>query len=67
MGVDEREQVVEELEEIERTSLDFYATLRSMFRQRRASEIRDGEAAPMMQMPRISFEEDVDEGQFTLR
>lgn len=39
-GVDERSRNIENLAEIERTSLDFYATVRSLARQRRAAQIR---------------------------
>src|SRR5205814_2302149 len=38
-GVDERSRNIEALEDIERTSLDFYATIRSLYRQRRAAQI----------------------------
>lgn len=39
-GVDVRSRNIEALADIERTSLDFYATIRSLYRQRRAAEIR---------------------------
>jgi phospholipid-binding lipoprotein MlaA len=39
-GIDERSRNIESLAEIERTSLDFYATIRSLSRQRRAAQIR---------------------------
>lgn len=39
-GVDERSRNIESLADIERTSLDYYATIRSLYRQRRAAEIR---------------------------
>jgi phospholipid-binding lipoprotein MlaA len=39
-GIDERSRNIENLAEIERTSLDFYATIRSLARQRRAAQIR---------------------------
>jgi phospholipid-binding lipoprotein MlaA len=39
-GFDERSRNIENLAEIERTSLDFYATVRSLARQRRAAQIR---------------------------
>jgi phospholipid-binding lipoprotein MlaA len=51
-GIDERSRNIESLAEIERTSLDYYATIRSLARQRRAAQIRhqkeDGpNAAPL--------------------
>ena len=45
-GIDRRADVLDTLDEIERTSLDFYATIRSLFRQRRIDEINNGEPKP---------------------
>ncbi len=56
-GVDERESVLDTLDEIERTSLDFYATLRSLYRQRRDDEIRDGAPAPLVPIPSFSIKD----------
>jgi phospholipid-binding lipoprotein MlaA len=39
-GVDQRSRYIETLADIERTSLDYYATIRSLYRQRRAALIR---------------------------
>jgi phospholipid-binding lipoprotein MlaA len=38
-GIDERSRNIENLADLERTSLDFYATIRSLYRQRRAAEV----------------------------
>jgi phospholipid-binding lipoprotein MlaA len=38
-GLDEREQNIETLDELRRSSLDFYARLRSLWRQNRAAEL----------------------------
>ena len=70
-AADERERVLDALDEIERTSLDFYATLRSLYRQRRADEIRNGAPAPVVPIPAISIEEfeefeDTAEGQVSM-
>jgi phospholipid-binding lipoprotein MlaA len=43
-GIDVRSRNIEALADIERTSLDFYATIRSLYRQRRAAEIRHEES-----------------------
>ena len=59
-GTVERERVLDSLDEIERTSLDFYATLRSLYRQRRADEIRDGRPAPVIPIPGVSIDESED-------
>ncbi len=39
-GIDQRSRYIESLADIERTSLDYYATIRSLYRQRRAALIR---------------------------
>jgi phospholipid-binding lipoprotein MlaA len=39
-GIDTRSRNIETLADIERTSLDYYATIRSLYRQRRAAQIR---------------------------
>jgi phospholipid-binding lipoprotein MlaA len=39
-GIDTRSRNIESLEDIEKTSLDYYATIRSLYRQRRAAQIR---------------------------
>jgi len=43
-AVDSRERAIETLDDIERSSIDFYATIRSLYLQRRAADIRNGEA-----------------------
>ncbi len=42
-GTDKRSRNIEILDDIEKNSLDFYATLRSLYRQNRRSEILNGE------------------------
>jgi phospholipid-binding lipoprotein MlaA len=42
-GIDQRSRYIETLDDIERTSLDYYATIRSLYRQRRAALIRHQE------------------------
>jgi phospholipid-binding lipoprotein MlaA len=41
-AVDQRSRSVQTLDDIERTSLDFYAAIRSLYRQRRAADVREG-------------------------
>lgn len=41
-----RAELLGRLEELERTSVDYYTTLRSVYRQRRQSEILNGKTAP---------------------
>lgn len=44
--LDGRSRVIEELEDLEKNSLDLYATIRSLYRQNRRNEVRNGKAAP---------------------
>lgn len=46
-AAEQRAQVLGQLEELERTSLDFYAAIRSGYRQNRAFQIQDG----LLQVP----------------
>ncbi len=45
-ALDTAARSVSELRDIERNSIDYYATMRSLYRQYRANEIRDGAPAP---------------------
>ncbi|HEX9569984.1 MAG TPA: VacJ family lipoprotein [Rhodospirillales bacterium] len=53
-GVDQRAVHMEALDDIERTSLDYYASIRSLYRQRRAEEIRNGKPSATMPAPGLS-------------
>lgn len=56
-AVDEYGGVVDELEELKRTSVDYYAALRSLYRQRRATEIRNGEELDLPPIPDLDLTE----------
>lgn len=43
-GIDQRARVLDVLDDLQRNSLDFYAQLRSLSRQKRAAELRHGTA-----------------------
>ena len=60
-GVSQRAQYLEELETLEATSVDYYAALRELYRQYRATEIRDGAPPPAMEIPDFDFDDDFDE------
>jgi phospholipid-binding lipoprotein MlaA len=49
-GVDQRARNLDTLDEIQRNAIDFYAELRSLFRQHRAAELRHGEPAPIPEL-----------------
>ena len=67
-GINELSGVIDSLDEIERTSIDYYATLRSLYRQQRDDQIRNGAAPPVVPIPSISFNdfESLSEEQITL-
>ncbi len=50
-GVNEYGSVKDELKEIKKTSIDYYAAIRSLFRQKRAAEIRNGKSQKLPQIP----------------
>jgi len=58
-GIDERARVLDVLDDIEESSLDFYATVRSLYRQRREAEVRNGEEGA--EVPGPSFMSNVDD------
>ena len=45
-------------DQFKKTSLDFYATIRSLYRQKRADEIRNGESGDAVPIPEITLELD---------
>lgn len=62
-GIHARSEVIDTLDELEETSVDFYAAIRSFYRQNRRNEIRDG-APDFENMPDFEFEdEDLDFGE----
>lgn len=56
--INDRAENIETLENLERTSLDYYATVRSMYRQNRNSEISNGR--DLSDMPDFDFDLDDD-------
>lgn len=50
-AVDEYGGVVDELDQIKKTSVDFYAAVRSMYRQKRAAEIGNGSEMDLPPIP----------------
>ena len=63
-GIDEYDGVMDELDQVKKTSIDYYAAIRSMYRQKRNAEIRNGEDVDLPPIPDLSFEfdeEDIEE------
>jgi phospholipid-binding lipoprotein MlaA len=57
-GVDTRADLLDTLEDLERTSLDYYAAIRSLVRQKRNDEISNGEGDLPVPVPHISFDDE---------
>jgi phospholipid-binding lipoprotein MlaA len=55
-GVNFRARNLETIDEIERTSLDYYVAIRSLYRQRRLDEISNGKGTSDQPAPGISYE-----------
>ena len=53
MLIDARAQNVEELDDLQKSSLDYYAALRSLYRQYRTSEIWQGQPPPGEEGPSL--------------
>jgi phospholipid-binding lipoprotein MlaA len=53
-AVDYRNQTIEPLDDLRRTSVDYYAAIRSVYRQRRAAEIRNGADAEDLPRPGLT-------------
>jgi phospholipid-binding lipoprotein MlaA len=49
--VDVRSQTLDTLRDVERNSVDYYASMRSLYRQVRAEQIRNGELPPLEDLP----------------
>ena len=62
-AVDLRARNIDALDDIQRTSIDYYATLRSLYRQRRADEISNG--LPSALQPAPVFRSRDEQSQFT--
>ena len=56
MGVDFRARNLQTIDELERTSLDYYIAVRSLYRQRRMDEISNGKGTSDQPAPGITFE-----------
>ncbi len=60
-AIDTRSRNVSQLEDLEATSLDFYATVRSLYRQQRENMIRNSDEAEGEAIPSVNFEIDEDD------
>ncbi len=61
-GIDTRSRNIEALDDLKRDSIDFYARIRSLYRQSRANEISNGETQGDLPLPGLySFDFDADD------
>ncbi len=63
-GIDARARSIDALDELERTSLDYYAAIRSLYRQQRANDIRNNRSegepvAPSVSKAAVTLPDDV--------
>ena len=63
-GIDLRARNIENIEELRRDSIDFYARIRSVYLQRRESEINNGKPSNDLPAPGLSWDE-TDDGQIS--
>lgn len=61
-GLELRSRNLKNLEELEKSSLDFYTTVRSLYRQLRTDAIKNGGTQDTIPTPGITFEDDVPQG-----
>jgi phospholipid-binding lipoprotein MlaA len=64
-GIDFRARNIENLEELKRDSIDFYARIRSVFLQRRVDEINNGERSDSYPAPGLSWD-GIDDDQLSI-
>jgi phospholipid-binding lipoprotein MlaA len=57
-AVVKRSRDIEQVRELQRTSLDYYAAVRSLYRQQRAAKIRNGAGTPVQSGPTIGLDLD---------
>ena len=54
-GLDKYAGIVDELNQVKKTSVDYYAAVRSLYRQKRKSEIRNGSILELPPIPDLSY------------
>ena len=54
-GLDEYADIVDELNQVKKTSVDYYAAVRSLYRQKRKTEINNGSILELPPIPDLSY------------
>jgi len=55
-GIDEYARIVDELNQVKKTSVDYYAAVRSLYRQKRKAEIKNGSELELPPIPDLSYD-----------
>lgn len=55
-GISEYAGVVDELDQVRKTSVDYYAAIRSLYRQKRKTEINNGETLELPPIPDLGYD-----------
>ena len=55
-GIDEYASIVDELNQVKKTSVDYYAAVRSLYRQKRKAEISNGSILELPPIPDLSYD-----------
>ena len=55
-GIDEYAGIVDELNQVKNTSVDYYAAVRSLYRQKRKTEISNGSSLELPPIPDLSYD-----------
>ncbi len=55
-GIDEYAGIVDELNQVKKTSVDYYAAVRSLYRQKRKTEISNGSVLELPPIPDLSYD-----------
>jgi len=55
-GVEEYARIVEELDQVKKTSVDYYAAIRSLYRQKRKTEIHNGSILELPPIPDLGYD-----------
>lgn len=55
-GIDEYAGIVDELNQVKKTSVDYYAAVRSLYRQKRKAEINNGSTLDLPPIPDLSYD-----------
>ena len=55
-AIDEYSGIVDELDQVKMTSVDYYAAIRSLYRQKRKSEISNGSELELPPIPDLGYD-----------